>query len=206
MHWLRNDYISLISISVVQAAPVGVTHWKCVPCNYNAPSLTPARDFCLPVTLLLLPTASCLTHAQNTRRYPEIARGQTFDLTYNLCLPPPPPFVAGLQWWLVAGPWTQRRDPSSSSLFSVSQSSTPLWALTCENKLFSFPKNSNNKGWWTLFIRNTCMKTCLRADLSLMILFCTVPLEFLYSWITFLQHSKVKGFFVEYCFICFESI
>lgn len=110
-----------------------------------------------------------------------------------------------LQWWLVAGPWTQRRGPSFSSLFSVSQSFTQRWALTCEKSSFFcllfyfFP--SNTKGWWTLFMRNTCMKMCLIrwADSILMILFCTVPLEFLYSWITFLQHSQVKGFFFCSC-------
>ena len=75
--------------------------------------------------------------------------------------------VAGLQWWLVAGPWTPRRGLSSSSLSSVSQSSTQRWALTCENKLFILlfffftPKNSNTKSWWTLFIRSTCRKMCL---------------------------------------------
>lgn len=41
--------------------------------------------------------------------------------------------VAGLQWWLVAGPWTPRRGPSFSSWSSVSQSFTQRWVLTCES-------------------------------------------------------------------------
>lgn len=68
--------------------------------------------------------------------------------------------------------------------------------------------SSNSKGWWTLVMR-THVWNCALWDASassLMILLCTVLLEFLYSFITFLQHSKVKGFFVEYRFICFESI
>lgn len=115
-----------IDISVLQAPPVREAQWKWWKCSNKAPSLTPvlqfwSLSFSLPSCIL------CPTHHMLIR--PETPCGPTFNLTFaSRC-------VAGLRWWLVAGPWTRRRGPSSSSWFSVSQSSTQRWALTCENEL-----------------------------------------------------------------------
>lgn len=72
-----------------------------------------------------------------------------------------------------------------------------------------FLKNSDTRSRWTLFIRNTCMKLCLirwKSRLKHHDFILYSSLEFLYSWIAFLQHSKVKWFVVKVVYGLFVGI